>query len=153
MQAIKQTVSPAELAGSLALLWQMVNSSGDGSSFFALIDELGLSLTQMKCLMILEHCESPVTVGDLAERVGLSLASASRTVEGLHRRDWTERREDEHDRRVKRVSLTTAGHDVAQRIARARVQGLEGFAASLSGEQRLSLHSVITDLAHATSKD
>lgn len=153
MQATRQAVSASELAGSLGLLWRLVSSNGDGSSYFALIDELGLSLTQMKCLMLLEHCEAAVTVGDLADRVGLSLASASRTIEGLHRKGWTERREDEHDRRVKRVSLTPAGHGIAQRVIQARMQGLERFAASLSDEQRARLHTVIADLATTTSKD
>lgn len=153
MQATRHTVSPAELAGSLGVLWRIVSSNGDSSSYFGLIDELGLTLTQMKCLMLLEHCEAAVAIGDLAERVGLSLASASRTVEGLQRRGWTERREDEHDRRVKRVSLTPAGHDVAERVTQARVQGLERYAASLTDEQRARLHAVITDLATATPKD
>ena len=129
----KAAVSPAQLAESLSLLWRLANSAADGSAFFTLLDELGLSLTQMKALMILEHGDGPLTAG-------------SRTVEALARRGWIARREDEHDRRVKRVSLTPSGRTTAQSIAEARVQGLASFAASLDPEQRERLHAVITDL-------
>jgi DNA-binding MarR family transcriptional regulator len=134
------------VATALADLWRLISANGDEAKAFALIDELALSLTQMKTLMVLAHCPEALSVGEIADRLGLSLASASRTVENLQRRGWIERREDEHDRRMKRVSVSGAGHEIAGRIAEARLQGLETFAASLSAEQRTRLHTVITDL-------
>ena len=123
----------------------MASGGGDNAAF-ALIAELGLSLTQVKSLWLLDGCEDALTVGEVSERLGVSVAAASRTLEGLLQRGWLERREDEHDRRMKRVSLTAEGRDVAGRIARARMQGLEAFAASLSDRQRARLQAALEEL-------
>lgn len=138
-------VSPKQLAESLTALWRMVASGSEDASL-ALIAELGLSLTQVKSLFLLQHCDEEISVGELAERLGISLAATSRTVEGLLQRGWLERREDEHDRRMKRVTLTPEGREMAGRIADARMAGLEAFAASLTDEQRARLHTALTDL-------
>jgi DNA-binding MarR family transcriptional regulator len=142
---VSASVSPKQLAESLTALWRLVASGGEDASL-ALIAELGLSLTQVKSLFFLQHCDEEISVGELAERLGISLAATSRTVEGLLQRGWLERREDEHDRRMKRVTLTPAGRKVAGRIADARMAGLQAFAASLSDQQRARLHAAVTDL-------
>jgi DNA-binding MarR family transcriptional regulator len=146
MQASVTAPTVQELAESLAELWRRVAAGGDQSRSFALVDELGISLTQMKSLMLLQHCGDPLSVGELSERLPLSLPAASRTVDGLLRRGWIERREDERDRRCKRVTITPAGRDVAERISDARLQGLEAFAASLTDDQRAGLHAAIAEL-------
>lgn len=122
-------------------------AGGGENAAFALIAELGLSLTQVKTLFLLNGCAEQLSVGELSERLGISLAAASRTAESMLRRGWIERREDERDRRTKRVSLTPAGHDIAQRIADARMQGLEAFATSLTDGQRAQLHSALSELS------
>lgn len=144
-------MAPRELARSLAGLWRMVAHGREDASL-ALITELGLSLTQVKTLFCLEHCEAPPTVGELSERLGISVAAASRTADGLLRRGWLERREDEHDRRAKLLRLTPDGAAVARRIAEARMQGLEAFAASLSPAQRARLQRAVADI-DASRKD
>src|SRR6476469_8188291 len=142
---VSAAVSPSAVAGELARLWRRLAIGGE-SAAFAEIGELGLSLTQVKALWLLETIEEPVTVGDVAERLGLSLPAASRTVEGLLRKGWVERREDEQDRRVRRVSLTASGRAVAGRITAARMQGLEAFAASLDDEQRARLPDALREI-------
>jgi DNA-binding MarR family transcriptional regulator len=131
---------------ALAALWRRMASGGENAAF-ALIAELGLSLTQVKSLWLLDGCAEPLTVGDVSERLGISVPAASRTLDGLLRQGWVERREDEHDRRMKRVSLTAQGRDVARRIAQARMHGLEAFAASLTDEQRAHLHDALKEIA------
>lgn len=145
MQAAARDVSPRELAHSLAALWRTV-AHGHEEGSLALITELGLSITQVKTLFCLEHCEAPLTVGELSARLGISVAAASRTADGLLRRGWLERREDEHDRRVKLLRLTREGASVARRIHDARMQGLEAFAASLSAGRRARLQRALADL-------
>lgn len=140
-----QAASPTQLAHALAGLWRRLAIGGQ-SAAFAEIAEIGLSLTQVKALWLLEGCAESPTVGEIADRLGVSLPAASRTVEGLLRRGWAERREDEHDRRVKRASLTAEGRAVAQRIADARMQGLEAFAASLTDDQRTRLHEALEEI-------
>ena len=58
-----------------------------------------------------------------------------------------QRREDEHDRRMKRVSITADGRDVAQRLWAARIVGIEEVAAALTDEQRAALHGALVDIA------
>ena len=75
------------------------------------IDETGLNFPQMKALVRLAGHDDrePPTVKEVAERLGISLASASRAVDDLVRRDLATRVEDADDRRVRRVSLTANG--------------------------------------------
>lgn len=142
---VSASVSPAAVAGELARLWRRLALGGE-SAAFAEIGELGLSLTQVKALWLLETTEQPIAVGDVAAHLGLSLPAASRTVDGLLRKGWVERREDEHDRRVRRVTLTASGRAIAGRITEARMQGLEAFAASLDDEQRARLHDALKEI-------
>ena len=121
-------------------------ATGGENAAFALIAELGLSLTQVKTLHLLDACEEALSVGEVSEQLGVSVPAASRTVDGLLRKGWLERREDEHDRRMKRVSLTKDGGEVARGIAEARMAGLEAFAASLTDEQRARLHDALAGL-------
>jgi DNA-binding MarR family transcriptional regulator len=138
-------VTTRSLAEALADLWRRVVSTGEDRTF-QLVDELGLTFTQVKTLHNLRTCEQPLSVGELSERLGLSLPATSRTVDGLARKGWLERREDEHDRRMKRVTLTAEGERIAGAIADARMQGLEAFAASLTDEQRARLAAALEDI-------
>ncbi|MDX6666168.1 MAG: hypothetical protein QOG68_2374 [Solirubrobacteraceae bacterium] len=142
---VSSPVSPRELAVALAGLWRRMAGGGENAAF-ALIAELGLSFTQVKTLYMLDGCTESIPVGELSSRLGISAPAASRTVDGLLRKGWLERREDEQDRRMKRIRLTPAGHDVARRIADARMHGLEAFAASLSDEQRTRLRDALADI-------
>ena len=140
-------VSPKALAGELLDLWHHL-MRGSSQHLYALIGELDISITQMKTLHALDECADEVSVKELAHRLGLSLPGASRTVDGLLRRGWLERREDPTDRRMKRVGITPDGRTVIDRIETARLAGLEDYAASLSPEQRARLSSALSDLPH-----
>jgi DNA-binding MarR family transcriptional regulator len=139
--------SAKELAGELLALWHHL-MRGQSRTMFALLDELDLSLSQVKALQILSDCGCELSVKEVSEELGLSLPGASRTVDALLRRGYLERREDEHDRRMKRIGITPGGRDVAHRIVGARLEGLEQFTASLSPEQRDRLMAALSDLPH-----
>lgn len=100
--------------------------------------ELDLSLTHMKLLHLLEQGERE-SVKDLGEAVGLSLPAASRAVDCLFQRGLVERREDEHDRRVKRVRPTPAGREAVRRLNDARLTALEQFISTLSAADQRRL--------------
>jgi DNA-binding MarR family transcriptional regulator len=121
---------------------------GNAGEIYAIVEELDLSITQMKTLHALSDCGCEVSVKELADRLGMSLPGASRTVDALLRRGWLERREDERDRRMKRVGITAAGRAVVQRIDNARLLGIEQYTASLTPEQRARLASALADLPH-----
>jgi DNA-binding MarR family transcriptional regulator len=142
-----QQVSPKALAEDLLALWHHL-MRGNAQWIYDLVEELDLTLTQMKTLHTLTESGSELTVKELADRLTLSLPGTSRTVEALLRRGWLERREDERDRRMKRVGITAAGRSVVERIDSARLHGLEQYTASLTPEQRSRLAAALADLPH-----
>jgi len=123
----------------------MCTLSSDGGGVMKAIDDSGLNFSQMKALVTLAGREDaePATVKDVAERLGISLASASRAVDTLVRRELATRVEDPDDRRVRRVSLTAEGQGVADELIAARLVGLERFVASLSPLERRRLESAL----------
>jgi DNA-binding MarR family transcriptional regulator len=140
-------VSPKQLAAELLEFWHD-QMRGSAASVYALVEELDLSFTQMKALHALSDCVREVSVKELSDRLGLSLPGTSRTVDALLRRGWLERREDEHDRRMKRVGITAAGREIVDRIDSARVAGIQQYTAALSPEQRAVLSSALSQLPH-----
>ena len=123
----------------------MCTMSSDGGGVIQAIDDSGLSFPQMKALVTLAGREEaePATVKEVAERLGISLASASRAVDTLVRRELATRVEDPEDRRIRRVSLTAEGQAVADELLAARLVGLERFVASLSPLERRRLESAL----------
>ena len=95
-----------------------------------LIEESGLTITQMKVLLELERPRRATTrtVTELAEELGISPASASRAVDALVRKKLATRVEDADDRRVRRVAITARGQELVDRIVAVRQAGLEAFA-------------------------
>jgi DNA-binding MarR family transcriptional regulator len=118
---------------------------GAGSEVFKMIDESGLTFSQMKVLVELESADDD-TVTALSEELGISTASASRAAEGLVRKKLATRVEDPDDRRVRRLALSTKGHDLADRIISARLAGLEDFTESLDRDERKKLEAALDAL-------
>jgi DNA-binding MarR family transcriptional regulator len=137
--------TPAALAGALMDLWRQI-LKGSTRDLYKLLAELDLSLTQLKLLHVLVECEAEISVKELAEAMSMSLPNASRTVDHLLQRGLVERREDEHDRRVKRVGATPAARVLIDRVDTARLQGLEAWAADLSPAQRRQLLDALSTL-------
>jgi len=142
----KRTERPTELALKLGAF--MLRCMGGGSSeVFRMIDESGLTFSQMKALVELESADEDArTVTALSEELGISAASASRAADGLVRKKLATRVEDPDDRRVRRLALTKKGGDLADRIISARLAGLEDFAESLDRDERQKLEAALDAL-------
>ena len=153
MQATAQTakaeVSPAQLASELLTLWQFL-MRGSSKELYGLLGELDLSMTDIKALHTLDDRSDAAgsSVKELSEQLGLSLPGCSRAVETLLKRGYLKRHEDEHDRRVKRVSLTDEGRSVVHRMEVARLAGLEQFTSAMTPEQRARLSAALQGLPH-----
>jgi DNA-binding MarR family transcriptional regulator len=137
--------TPKALAAELMDLWRVI-LKGSTRDLYKLLAEIDLSMTQLKLLHVLVECEAEISVKELAEAMSMSLPNASRTVDGLLQRGLVERREDEHDRRVKRVGATPEARVLIDRVDTARLQGLECWAAGLSPAQRQKLLDALSDL-------
>ena len=142
--------TPRETAGELTLklgAFLLRCMGGASSEVFRVIDESGLTFSQMKVLVELETADEDVrTVTALSEELGISPASASRAADGLVRKKLATRVEDPDDRRVRRLTLTSRGRELADRIISARLAGLEDFTASLDGDERRKLETALDAL-------
>jgi DNA-binding MarR family transcriptional regulator len=137
--------SPAELARDLAAVVLYVFKSS-GNDYYSLVADLDLTIAHIRTLQLLEGREGELSVKDLSELLGLSLPATSRNVEGLLQRGFVERREDEHDRRVRRVRITEFGREIAIRLDRAHMVGMERFAASLNNAERRRLRAALAPI-------
>jgi DNA-binding MarR family transcriptional regulator len=144
MQA-KPEVSVDALTSVLADLIAHLKRLGEGPAiqFAAGLD---LSFSQLCSLFILDSSDHALAVHELAERLGLSVAAAGRAVDALVRAGMVRRREDEHDRRVKRVTLAEPGNRLIARLTAAQTEGLRTFAGLLTDEERANLHAALAPI-------
>jgi DNA-binding MarR family transcriptional regulator len=136
------TDTDRELALRLGTL-VLCTMSTDGGGVIRAIDESGLTFVQMKTLVTVSGDEEPSAINSVSERLGISLPSASRAVDGLFKKGLVTRVEDTEDRRVRRVVLTDEGQEVANRLITARLEGLESFVAGLSAAERRKLDAAL----------
>ena len=82
-----------------------------------------LTFGQLRVLFMLRD-KRPVSIGALAERLGVGLASASETIHRIERRGLVVRHHAQDDRRVVECSLTERGAQLVQEIAGVRLEGM-----------------------------
>ena len=113
------------------------------------IEESGLTMAQCKTLLALAgpgESAEPRQINEIAERLGLSLPSISRAVDGMVRKRLITRVEDPHDRRVRRIAIAAKGEKLVAELVSMRLAGLEAFASTLSPAQRRKLDAAIDSL-------
>ena len=93
-----------------------------------------LTFGQLRVLFLLRD-EGPVSIGTLAERLGVSLASSSETVDRIERHEFVERHHREDDRRVVECQLTERGEQLVQEIAGVRLEGLRRLLGVLTPDE------------------
>jgi DNA-binding MarR family transcriptional regulator len=138
-------VSAQQLADELMSFLATTMKTAQGE-VFKLVDELDLSMTQLKMLHLLDGAARDLTPSELAKFVDLSPAATGRAVDALARRDIVSRREDETDRRVKRLALTAHGRECVNRISAARLEGLLTLTETLDPAQREALSLALAPL-------
>src|ERR1700690_3679278 len=82
-----------------------------------------LTFGQLRVLMIVQR-EGPVSIGALAERLGVSLASASETIDRLERHGLVLRHDRSDDRRVVECRLSEDGERLVEAIAGLRMDAM-----------------------------
>src|SRR3954452_16140021 len=108
------TEEPRRTAARLGAFLRHVFISS-GGEHLRKMEESGLSLTQVKALLMLAGPEGdePYAGRDIAERLQVSLTSVSRAVDGLVRSRLVKRVEDPEDRRVRRLTVNEKGQRLA----------------------------------------
>jgi DNA-binding MarR family transcriptional regulator len=114
--------------------------------FFRALSEADVTLTQVKLMHVLDKPDADRTLKDLAEDMSFSLAGASRSIDALHQRGLVERREDETDRRMKRVRITADGVELLRRLNEMRVSLLQQFIETLTDTERRRLLDALSPI-------
>src|SRR4051794_12156378 len=105
-----KVVSAQELSELMAPLWSLLNRRSS-QELFQIVADLESSFSQVKMLFLLQD-GAEHSVKEIGSQLGLSIAAASRAVDGLAQRGYVNRRESETDRRSKLVSLSDHGRAV-----------------------------------------
>ena len=104
------------------------------------------SLPQMATLLLLDE-EGERTIKQVAEDLGRSVSATSRLLDQLVERGMVSRREDERDRRVKRVAITERGRTLITTLERERAEAQMVVMEYLSAEERAEVIRAMTLLA------
>ncbi len=91
----------------------------------------------------------PRTMGELAERMGVSAPTMSNLIAGMARRGWVVRREDPDDRRVALIELTAGGRRSLQRHQLLAERRVAHLLAALPPHKRADLRSGLVALHEA----
>jgi DNA-binding MarR family transcriptional regulator len=93
-----------------------------------------LTFGQLRVLFLLRD-DGPVSIGALADRLGVSLASASETIDRIERHQFVVRRHREDDRRVVECRLTARGEQLVEEIAGIRLEGMRRLLGVLTPDE------------------
>ncbi len=100
------------------------------------------------------HLRGPISMGELAERQGVTLPTMTKIVSGLVERGQVERETDERDRRVVRLRLTSDGETLFRDMHRRMESRLAALIRQMNEEERVALaeglrgfHRVLSDAA------
>lgn len=129
--------TPEDLFGVLDKFFTRVMSASEPESMDALV-ALDLPFSQVRMLFALSW-NGDLPINELAERVSLSVATAGRNVDQLVTQGLAYRREDESDRRIKRVSLSEAGRTIAMTHIECKRDHLRRFTSKVPEADRQRL--------------
>ena len=107
------------------------------------------TLPLMATLLLLEE-EKELTIKQIAELLGRSVSTTSRLVDQLVERDLISRREDEHDRRMKRVAITENGRKLISTLEQRRADAQIAVMEFLSANERAEVARGMALLAEAS---
>lgn len=107
-----------------------------------------LSFTQARMIFIVASHEEPVAISDIAERLGLSVASTGRNVDQLVTKELLTRTENPDDRRVKLVELSARGRTLAEEHLRSKEDAVRRLLGRLDIRQCHALTSALAPLIH-----
>jgi DNA-binding MarR family transcriptional regulator len=135
-------MSSSEQFSEILHEWVRVFMRHTGQDFKRFMDDSGLSLSQVNTLMRL-HFTGLADISEIGMQLGVTNAAASQLVERLVRMGLLERTEDRVDRRIKRLTLTPAGHALAEELVATRRKWMEKFTNSLSSQQRQAISEAL----------
>lgn len=117
------------------------------------IEELELSISQARILMVVGTAGEPMPIHAIADQVGLSVAAAGRNVDHLVHVGVVTRAESPVDRRVKLVALTALGEDAVASHLEAKRDVMQRFVQRLTAGERDALDSALRAAVVSAMRD
>jgi DNA-binding MarR family transcriptional regulator len=115
------------------------------------MDAWGLSTSQANALMRLYH-SGACGVSDIGDHVGISNAAASQMIDRLVQMGLVERTENLGDRRVRQLTLTEKGCNLAAKGVEAHSHWMKDLSDVLTESQQAEICSVLAQLIEAANK-
>ena len=131
--------------------WSGVFMRRSGRDFRGFMEETGLSFSQLNILMRLFH-GGRCGVSEIGERLGITNAAASQSIDRLVNMGLIKRSEDPADRRAKQLALTQAGQALIEKGVEVRSQWVEGLTEALTSAQQDMIITALTLLTEAARK-
>jgi DNA-binding MarR family transcriptional regulator len=110
--------------------------------------DFDFSLPQLGTLLLLDE-EGELTIKQVTEILGRSVSATSRLLDQLVERGMISRREDERDRRAKRVAITESGRKLIATLEQRRAEVQIVVMEYLSAEERADVTRAMALLAEA----
>ncbi|MCX2727560.1 MarR family transcriptional regulator [Thermomicrobium sp. 4228-Ro] len=101
-------------------------------------DALDLTMAQLKVLFAVS-CGGSLTISEIAERLGISLPTASHLVDRVVQLGLAARREDERDRRRTLVEITERGDALLRQVRQGNEQPWRELLAELAADDLAAL--------------
>lgn len=108
--------------------------------------ELDLTMAQLKTLFTLEY-GGPATIGHTAERLGVSLPTASHLIDRLVHGGFVDRTEDPADRRRTLAAVTAKGSALTRRLRQGSRDSLINWLSEMDDDELSALAVGINSLA------
>jgi DNA-binding MarR family transcriptional regulator len=121
----------SELNAALGEFFQRVFSFAEAGAMDRMI-ELDVSFTQARIMFMLAHTGGSLPINEIASKLGLSVAAAGRNIDQLVKLGIVERQESPDDRRVKLVSLSSRGFEIADHQIEQKRRAVRQFVDGLS---------------------
>ena len=105
-----------------------------------------LTFGQLRLLFILGHA-GPISIGQLAERLGVTAATASELIDRVERRGLVSRRHRADDRRIVECLISDEGSRLLAQITGARQQAARRLLSVLTDEELADLDRLLATIA------
>ncbi len=99
-----------------------------------------------RILAILQHSETPPTMGELSAQLEIPLSSVTRMVDGLVRTKFAERCDDPDDRRIVRLRITDRGRQFVETGLNLVRQRIEHMLEHFTPDEQSQLLRLMTKL-------
>ena len=127
--------------------WLTFVSSKAVTSLARRLESHGVSVSEWVALRKLYDQPAPISIGALADSIGMTKAPVSRLVERLAQKDLVERQDSRDDGRAQQIWLSSVGRKLVPKLAAAADENDEAFFGDLPANARVALMGLMRKIA------